>query len=112
VSCIGWPRDADPGLHDFYAKKLLIPGWAGEVSESEAEYIAEELSKSSKLRLAWGVRQFFGKRWKHISPDMSKRLCAAWAQNPTNGVKGLSVASHEKGEMSSLCESSGEGGHE
>lgn len=96
MSCIGWPRDADPELHDLCCKKLLEPGWAGDISDTEAEYIAEQLTKSAKLRQAWGVRQFFGRRWKHISPDMAKRLCAAWAQSATSGVKGLSVASHEK----------------
>lgn len=109
MSCVGFPRERDPSLHDHYAKKLLIPGWAGEVSEAEAEYIAQELTKSAKLRQAWGVRQYFGKRWKRISLDMAKRLCAAWAKNPVLGVKGLSVASHEKGERQPMPESSGNG---
>lgn len=89
-------RKDDPALHDMYKRKLLIPGWAGEVTDLEARYIAEQLTKSSKLRQAWGVRQYFGKRWKHISPDMAKRLCGAWATNPVLGIKGLSTASSEK----------------
>jgi len=96
MSCIGFPREADAGLHDMYSSKLLIPGWAGEVSDAEAQYIADELAKSQKLRLAWGIRPFFGRRWKHISSDMAKRLCLAWARNPPLGVKGLSTASGEK----------------
>jgi len=106
MSCVGFPREADRELHDHYAKKLLIPGWAGEVTDAEAKYIGDELTKSQKLRLAWGVRRFFGRRWKHVSPDMAKRLCAAWATNPTLGVKGLSVASHEKDKRQTVAESS------
>ena len=41
MSCIGWPREADPTLHDLRAKRLLIPGWAGEVTDDEAAYIAK-----------------------------------------------------------------------
>jgi len=93
---IGFSKADDPELHDMYSRKLLIPGWAGEVTDAEAQYIGEQLSKSAKLRQAWGVRRFFGKRWKRISPDMAKRLCQAWATNPVLGVKGLSTASGEK----------------
>jgi kynurenine formamidase len=76
--------------------KLLIPGWAGEVTDAEAKYIAEQLTRSTKLRQNWGVRQYFGRRRKKISPNMAKRLCQAWATNPAWGVKGLSTASPEK----------------
>jgi hypothetical protein len=107
MSGIGFPREADPELHDHYAKKLLIPGWSGEVSDAEAQYIAGELSKSARLRQAWGVCHFFGRRWKQISPVMAKRLCAAWAQNPTLGVKGLSIASGGKDKKQTMTESSG-----
>jgi len=93
---IGFSKADDIELHDLYSRKLLIPGWAGEVTDAEAQYIGEQLSKSAKLRQAWGVRQFFGKRWKRISPDMAKRLCQAWATTPVLGVKGLSTASGEK----------------
>jgi hypothetical protein len=109
MSCVGFPREADRELHDMYSRKLLIPGWAGEVTDAEAEFIAEKLTADRKLRIAWGVRQFFGKRWKHISPSMAKRLCAAWAQNPTLGVKGLPTASGEKDEKQTMTESSGNG---
>ena len=93
MTCIGFDRKDDMELHDMYSRKLLIPGWGGEVTDAEAQYIGEQLSKSAKLRQAWGVQQFFGKRWRRISPDMAKRLCAAWATNPVLGVKGLSTAS-------------------
>ena len=93
---IGFSKADDMELHDMYSRKLLIPGWGGEVTDAEAQYIGEQLSKSAKLRQAWGVRQFFGKRWKRISPDMAKRLCQAWATNPVFDIKGLSTASGEK----------------
>ena len=58
----------DPALNKLYAKKLLIPGWAGEVSDVEAAYIAERLSADSKLRTRW--RACFKKRFRKISPVM------------------------------------------
>lgn len=76
--------------------RLLRPGWAGDISDAEATYIAEELRKSSILRRDWGVKGFFGKHWKRISADMVKRLGDGWAQNPVLGIQGTSVASHKK----------------
>jgi hypothetical protein len=37
---------------------------------------------------------------------MAKRLCAAWATNPTLGAKGLSVASLKKDKKQTVAESS------
>ena len=93
---IGFSKADDIELHDMYSRKLLIPGWAGEVTDMEAKYIAVQLTNSARLRLEWGVRRYFGKRWKRISPDMAKRLCQAWATNPVFDIKGLSTASGEK----------------
>jgi len=109
MSGIGFPREADAELYDLYSRKLLIPGWSGEVSEAEAAYIAEKLTKSPKLRRSWGVRQYFGKRRRKISPDMAKRLCAAWCRNPALGVKEPSTASGKKGERQTVTKLSGKG---
>jgi hypothetical protein len=43
----------DPDLLEFYKVKLLDPGWAGELTENDAEYIARRLSEESALRGAW-----------------------------------------------------------
>jgi len=43
---MGWPGQNDPELHDLCARKLLIPGRAGEVTDGEAAYIARELTLS------------------------------------------------------------------
>lgn len=96
MSCIGFKREEDPELHDLVSRKILIPGWAGELSDEEAVYLANKLTGSSKLRQKWGVRLVFGKRWKRISPEMAKRLCAAWASNEFSAVKRTSTASGKK----------------
>lgn len=54
--CTSWPQDADPSLHDSYAKKLLEPGWAGELDRVELSYIKSQLKKSALLRRRWGFK--------------------------------------------------------
>ena len=54
--CIGWARELDPKLHDFCARKLLEPGWAGEVDSAELAYIKSHLQQSATLRRRWGFR--------------------------------------------------------
>ena len=56
MSCIGWDREFDPELHDFYARKLLEPGWAGELDRAELAYIKSQLRRSPRLRGRWGFR--------------------------------------------------------
>ena len=46
----------DPGLLSFYRKKLLEPGWAGELDSVELEYVKSELRRSASLRRRWGFR--------------------------------------------------------
>ena len=81
MSCIGWDRDLDPNLHDLYARKLLIPGWAGEINNAEAAYIARELTRSPALRRLWRTASF-GRRRTAITPRMVKRMARWWAENP------------------------------
>ncbi len=57
MSCIGWDRQLDPELHDFYARNLLEPGWAGLLDLAEAEYIRDCLEQDSKLRRRWGIQR-------------------------------------------------------
>ena len=57
--------------------KLLIPGWAGEVNDEEAEIIARELTRSPELRRLWRVAKFTRRR-KAITPAMVKRLTQWW----------------------------------
>lgn len=54
--CTDWPREHDPELHDFYARKLLEPGWGGEVTSGEVAYIQRELLKEKSLSRIWGFR--------------------------------------------------------
>ena len=46
----------DPQLLSFYQKKLLEPGWAGELSPDEFAHIRSQLQQSSSLRRRWGFR--------------------------------------------------------
>jgi hypothetical protein len=46
----------DPDLLSFYRKKLLEPGWAGELDAVELSYVKSELRRSASLRRRWGFR--------------------------------------------------------
>ena len=77
--CTDWPTERDPVLHDYYARKLLEPAWAGEVTDAEAAYIARELTRSPRLRQTWCVAQFTRRR-KAITPAIAKGLARWWAE--------------------------------
>lgn len=46
----------DPDLLSFYKKKLIEPGWAGELDSVELAYIKSQLRQSASLRRRWGFR--------------------------------------------------------
>jgi len=46
----------DPQLLEFYKKKLLEPGWAGDLSPDEFAYVKSQLKKSPSLKRRWGFR--------------------------------------------------------
>jgi len=45
-----------PELLEFYQRKLLEPGWAGELKPYELAYIKSQLRLSPSLRRRWGFR--------------------------------------------------------
>ena len=49
--------EVDPHLLSLYQKKLLEPGWAGELAPYELAYIKSELLRSPCLRRRWGFRR-------------------------------------------------------
>ena len=50
-------RYADaPNFLEFDRKKLIEPGWAGELSPDEFAYIKSQLRQSSSLKRRWGFR--------------------------------------------------------
>ncbi|MDA0770801.1 MAG: hypothetical protein O2821_11330 [Chloroflexi bacterium] len=51
-----WNRRRDPELWDFYAEQLLEPGWAGELTESEFDYLESKLKRYKRLRNKWGFQ--------------------------------------------------------
>ncbi len=44
-------------LSTFYQKKLLIPGWAGELDSTELAYIKSKLKADRRLRARWGFKR-------------------------------------------------------
>ena len=46
----------DPQLLDYYKKKLLVPGWAGQLDRVELAYVKSELMKSPCLKRRWGLK--------------------------------------------------------
>jgi len=46
----------DPDLLQLYKKKLLIPGWAGELDRVELNYIKSQLRQLPSLKRRWGFR--------------------------------------------------------
>lgn len=46
----------DPEFLHFYEKKLLQPGWAGELDDVELDYIKPRLRESPSLKRKWGFR--------------------------------------------------------
>ena len=47
---------SNPGRLRFYEKKLLEPGWAGELDDVELAYIKSCLRQSPSLKRKWGFR--------------------------------------------------------
>jgi hypothetical protein len=53
-----YPKDkyTNDFQHFDYYKKLLEPGWAGELSPDEFAFVKSELRKSLSLKRRWGFR--------------------------------------------------------
>jgi hypothetical protein len=73
--------ELDPEVLNFYAKKLLLPGWAGEVNHAEASYIARCLVDNPRLRQTWQIAQFTRRR-KGVTAAIVKRVARTWAGMP------------------------------
>jgi len=65
-----WDRAEDPELYDLHAESLLEPGWAGNVSDQEAFYIAWHLTHNHKLMLAWRRAGIFRLKNRVTTPAM------------------------------------------
>ena len=63
----------DPELLKLYKKKLLIPGWAGELKPDELKYIKSQLRVSPSLKRRWGfkpsARRLSEKRIRAVAID-------------------------------------------
>ena len=67
----------DPKLLVFYKKKLLEPGWSGELNPDEFRYIRSQLWQSSSLKRRWGfkpsARRLSDKRIWSVAREMVYR---------------------------------------
>jgi hypothetical protein len=71
-------------------KRLLEPGWAGQLNEGEAEYIARELKASMGLKITWQLKEF--RRATHrgrmqIGPWLVRALSQWWQNRPSVPVQ-------------------------
>jgi len=51
----------DLTLLKFYQKKLIYPGWAGELDRLELDYIRKSLMSDRRLRATWGFKRGTGR---------------------------------------------------
>lgn len=75
-----FPREQNPWLYDLYAERLREPGWAGEMTPSELEWLKDQLHRSAQLRRRWGLRRRF-------SEEKVRRLAREGMDPPENGLK-------------------------
>ena len=60
-----WKRDRDAEIYDYYERHILEPGFMGELTDTQAQYIRNVLTGKRKsryarrvdrLRTGWGMR--------------------------------------------------------
>ncbi|NQT73567.1 MAG: hypothetical protein HQ553_12495 [Chloroflexi bacterium] len=71
-------------ISQFYRKRLLIPGWAGELDSTELAYSKKELLADRRLRAKWGFKRGTGR----LSEEKIKYVAL-------HGVDGLQEALSE-----------------
>lgn len=67
----------DKALLKFYEKKLLIPGWAGQLDDAEAAYVANALRNDRKLFLQWRRAGRFKGLRRNVSPETAQKMALA-----------------------------------
>jgi hypothetical protein len=97
--CTPWPREANPELHDLYARKLLEPGWAGLLTFGEAAYIQSRLEADARLKRKWVIR--------YKRPPLSQIAEKAYPEDTTAARRHMRAEqtrgrrkTHSKGKMS------------
>ena len=77
----------DVRLRDY---RLLVPGWAGELSPDEYDYLQGELSTDNKLAYNWGFAPSKKRR-----PDWAVRQVAL-AGNPNSRTENLALVRRQE----------------
>lgn len=65
---------------EYLSNKLLIPGWAGQLTDNEAAFIAAKLCSSQNLRTIWRTRRII-RRKRNITAHGVKLLNDYWSGN-------------------------------
>jgi len=97
----------DPVLLDFYRRRLLEPGWPGELDDVELGYLKSHLQRSNRLRTHWGFprgeRRLTEGGIKAVAlwglPDDASHnaeLVRAARRTPDSGAEGETPATNEK----------------
>jgi len=58
----------DPELLEWYKRKLLEPGWAGDLDGAEYRYVRKCLEEDEGLRRKWGISKKAGRGTKVKNP--------------------------------------------
>ena len=83
---------SDAKLLAFYRRKLIEPGWAGELSPDEFAYVKCQLRQSPSLKRRWGFRP--------SARRFSESHIRAVARNGLSSNKNPVLASVVKGQKS------------
>jgi len=51
----------DSDISQFYRKRLISPGWAGELAPDELEFVKASLKADRHLRAKWGFKRGTGR---------------------------------------------------
>ena len=92
--CTQWPTSKDPQLHAFYAKRLLEPGWGGELTAIEYDYIRRHLEKDPRLRSKWGFHR--GRGWKLSEELIRHRALLGVEDTPEDDLSGVDPPSADR----------------
>ena len=76
---------SDPQLLKFYKKKLLEPGWAGQLKPYELAYIKSQLRQSPSLKRRWA--------FKPSAKRLSEKHIRAVARDGLSAIKKPVLAS-------------------
>ena len=83
----------DSEISEFYRKRLLTPGWAGELDKEELAYIKKKLFADRRLRAKWGFKRGTGR----LSEEKIKYVALHGVDGPQEALsEDLEGLEHER----------------